>query len=288
MSAESEYLSAIEWAGTQAGPVTSVHRLTGGLTSTMLALQHADGTETVLRLIDREPWRTHGVELATREHETQLVLADTPVPAPASLALDAVGGSSGGVAAHLMTRLPGATDQDRVDDGSLGLLAATLAAIHDVRPSTPARPYQSWAWEAKYVVPDWAREPQAWEAAFALLRTPPPDGERTFIHRDFQPRNVLWLGAGLTGVVDWVETSTGPPWLDVAHCATNLAIRHGTERAAAFAAAYSALTGRVGEAYWDVMDIVGFLPPPGRRGLLTDPVELDRLESQLVARLGEL
>jgi hypothetical protein len=42
---------------------------------------------------------------------------------------------------------------------------------------------------------------------------------------------VLWLGGRVTGVVDWVETSIGPAWLDVAHCSTNLAIVLGIDAA---------------------------------------------------------
>ncbi len=278
---------AVAWAAEQAGRVEARHELTGGMTSTMLALTHAGGRRTVLRLIDREPWRAHGAALAAREAATQGELVGTAVPAPRSVALDADGASCG-VAAHLMTLLPGAVDDDRVDDASLLVLAETLAAVHDVRPATPARPYQSWAWEEKYVVPQWARRPAAWTTAFDLLRTDPPGGERAFIHRDYQPRNVLWEGNRLSGVVDWVETSTGPPWLDVAHCATNLALRHGTARADAFAAAYRAVTGRTGDPHWDVMDVVGFLPPPGRRGLFDDPAVLARLEDHLVARLAQL
>lgn len=277
--------AAVAWAGRATAPVVARRALTGGWTSTLLALTHADGTESVLRLIDREPWRTHGAELATRESTTQRELVSTPVPAPRSLALDA-DGSVAGVAAHLMTLLPGTVDPGRVDDRSLAVLAETLAAIHAVTPAVPARPFQSWAWAAKHVVPPWAEHPSAWTAAFALLRTPPPDGERTFIHRDFHLRNVLWDGARVSGVVDWVETSTGPPWLDVAHAVTHLALDHGVERAARFAAAYTAVTGRRREPYWEVMDVVGLLPAPGGEDRLGDPAQQRRLEGRLIASLS--
>jgi Phosphotransferase enzyme family len=76
---------------------------------------------------------------------------------------------------------------------------------------------------------------------------------------------VLWRGNQISGVVDWVETSWGPAWLDVAHCRTNLAMLHGPEAAERFATAYEKHAGGVdepGREYWDVMDIVGFLPDP--------------------------
>jgi hypothetical protein len=75
--------AALRWAGSTLGsPVATHQRMTGGLTSTMLALRHVDGTESVLRLMTNEPWRTHGAELTTRERDAQLTMADTPVPAP--------------------------------------------------------------------------------------------------------------------------------------------------------------------------------------------------------------
>lgn len=268
---------SVAWAADVVGsPVVGRRPMTGGRTSTLLALEHADGQASVLRVIDRQPWATHRVALATRESQVQRQLGATSVPAPRSLALDAEAG------AHLMTLLPGRLDADRADEISLRQLAEVLAGIHEVQVDPPPRTYQSWAWEAKYVVPAWATRLDAWEAAFRLLRTDPPTYEPRFLHRDFQPFNVLWDGDRISGVVDWVETSTGPAWLDVAHCATNIAVRHGLERARAFAEAYTAVTGRRREPYWEVMDAVGFLPPPGGSEFVTDPAERRRFEDRLV------
>jgi aminoglycoside phosphotransferase (APT) family kinase protein len=253
----------------------------------MLALTTANGGAAALRLMTSEPWRTHGAELTTREHQTQLLLESTAIPAPRSLALDADGAATG-EAAHLMTLLPGAVDVDRVADADFDLMARTLAEIHAVRPRERPRTYQSWAWPAKFVVPAWAHEPSAWRRAFAVLEQEPPTYDGVFLHRDFTPRNLLWTGGTVTGVVDWVETSWGPAWLDVAHCCTHVALRHGTATADRFADSYTALTGRERAAYWEVMDAVGLLPAPGRSAFLTDPAELARLEERLVAVLAEL
>ncbi|WP_426245629.1 phosphotransferase family protein [Nocardioides sp. LHG3406-4] len=259
--------------------------LLGGWTSTMLRLDDSSGGLSVLRLMTNEPWRTHGAALTTRERQVQQLLAGSPVPAPASLALDP-SGEHAGHPAHLMSMLPGNVDIDQVDDGALGRLAALLVDIHATQLPGWARDYQTWAWPAKWVVPDWATMPEVWSAAFAVLSKEPPDFEPTFIHRDFHLRNVLWTGVEISGVVDWVETSRGPAWLDVAHCRTNLALRHGTATADRFAAAYVALSGREPEPYWDVMDVVGFLPPPGGQGFITDPAERVRLEEHLAVQLG--
>jgi aminoglycoside phosphotransferase (APT) family kinase protein len=173
------------------GPLSGCDPLTGGATSTILSLAPASGAPAVLRLMTNEPWRTHGEALTTRESEVQRMLAQTPVPAPQTLALDALGVGCGHPA-HLMTLVEGAVELHRSDAASLEALAETLAAIHEVVPTIDVRLYQSWAWEAKYVVPDWAAEPALWSEAFELLRSDPPAYAPTFIHRDFQPRNVLW------------------------------------------------------------------------------------------------
>lgn len=273
--------AALRWAEAQTSPVVGVEELRGGWTSTMLGLATRAHGDLVLRLMTREPWRTHGPSLTTREHVVQHALAATAVPAPGSVALDAQGEACG-VSAHLMTRVPGAVDVGRVDPASLARLADVLADIHDVQPTVDVRSYQSWAWEAKYVVPGWASDGGLWESAFDLLRTDPPGYEPTLIHRDFQHRNVLWSGDAVTGVVDWVETSMGPAWLDVAHCCTNIAITHGSEHADAFAAAYVDRTGARPQPYFDVMDVVGFLPPPGKASFITAHDERERLEGHLL------
>jgi aminoglycoside phosphotransferase (APT) family kinase protein len=276
---------AVAWASEQLGSeVVEVGELTGGWTSTMLAITTATGTRAVLRLMTREPWRTHGAELTTREHETQLMLAATDVPAPRSIALDATGEQAGDPA-HLMSLLPGTVDLRRSSPADLVALARTLVAVHAVRPAVRPRTYQSWAVPAKQVVPPWAREPEAWERAFAVLAQDPPPYDGTFLHRDFSPRNLLWSGDRLTGIVDWVETSWGPAWLDVAHCRTILAIHAGIDAADRFGAEYVALTGRGPQPYFDLMDVVGLLPHPDRVPFLSDPQHQVRVEAHLVSLL---
>jgi aminoglycoside phosphotransferase (APT) family kinase protein len=278
--------AALAWAAEVLGPLVGVRELTGGWTSTMLALTTGTGAG-VLRLVTREPWRTHGSALTARESAVQRMLAGTGVPTPRSLALDADGRACGHPA-HLMSLVPGDVDTDRVDAASLARLADLLAAIHAITPTIEVRTYQSWAWDAKFVVPSWAADPGVWQEAFSLLRTDPPEHEPCFIHRDFQLRNVLWVDDRVSGVVDWVETSIGPAWLDVAHCCTNIALRHGSDVADRFAAAYVDRTGREPQLYVDVMDIVGFLPPPGSEGFVRADEERRNLEQRLTAVLRQL
>ena len=133
---------ALIWASETTGPLTRVTELSGGWTSTMLALVTGAGDELVLRLMTREPWRSHGAGLTTRESAIQQMLVRTPVPAPRSRALDAEGRRCG-FPGHLMSLLPGRVDLDRVDKDSLDRLAHLLATIHDVSPTIEVRTYQS-------------------------------------------------------------------------------------------------------------------------------------------------
>lgn len=271
---------ALAWSELVLGaPIVDSVELPGGLTSTMLALTDASGRSSVLRLMTNEPWRAHGPALTQREATALQTLESTPVPAPTSLGLDAEGRRTG-VAAHLMSRLPGHATV-AMDDRAVAAMAHLLAVIHEVQPSQPFRTYQSWAWEAKRTLPPWAKYPGSWQRAFDALAEEPPSYEPTFLHRDYSHRNLLWSDTGITGIVDWVETSTGPAWLDAGHAATNLALAFGPESARTFLAQYGAMTGREPEKYWLVMDAVGFLPPPGKQPLFGSPTELERLDHWL-------
>ena len=101
-----------------------------------------------------------------------------------------------------------------------------------------------------------------------------------------------WRAERTFGLVDWVEASIGPAWLDVARCCTNLAL---VDEAAtdAFASTYAELTGRDPAPYWDgVMDVFGFLPSPGRTtACVVDPDRDARrasLERRIVRVMGRL
>ena len=274
------HADVLSWAEVALGAsLTDVVELTGGLTSTMLMLTDTSGQHAVLRLMTKDPWRAHGPDLTRRERAALQTLTATAVPAPRSLALDAEGAVAG-VAAHLMSRLPGSPLTEVTGD-TVSLMAATLATIHDVRPTEPFRMFQSWAWEAKWVVPRWTRHPESWQQAFQLLAGAEPPYVPTLLHRDFSHRNLLWAAGEVSGVVDWVETSTGPVWLDAGHAATNLALDFGPEPARAFLERYAALATEAPHRHWLVMDAVGFLPPPGKKPLFGSQAQLQRLDQWL-------
>lgn len=272
--------------------------LRGGWTSTVLRLTSSDGERAVLRLMTKEPWRTHAAALLRRESETQRDLSRTAVPAPETLALD-LDGSRAGAPAHLMTFLPGSLELTRTTETVLSAVARLLVDIHAHDPGARRpRAYQSWAPPEKRVVPAWAGSPALWRHAFETLEDRPPAFDGTFLHRDFHLGNILWEGDRVSGVVDWVETSWGPVALDVAHAMTYVAMLHGLGAAARFGSLYDELApGRPqtsGRKYWQILDIVGYLPDPSKvtrpwRELgieITDELARRRLEEHLAAVLG--
>jgi aminoglycoside phosphotransferase (APT) family kinase protein len=279
-----------------ADDVVGVEPLTGGLTSELHVLRlrgNAGPCELVLRQMTVDPWRQHAEELLRREAQTQTFLSTTAVPAPELIAVDPCGDRAG-EPSLLMTRLPG---RPHLIDVDLDALAAMLVSIHSIRPARRPRAFQIWTEPARWIVPAWAHDRAVFEAAFARIARPAPAGPHCFMHRDYQPGNVLFAGSRLCGVVDWVETSWGPPDLDVAHCQTNVALLEGIERARRWRDSYLAAGGALSgdPDYWALVDAVSMLPEPakllpawraaGRSDLCVDTIR-ERHERHLAALLG--
>lgn len=250
--------------------VVAVEALHGGITAEMrkLTVRARDGgtralvLRTFVDVADAEDW-------LGREAGALTALTGTGVPAPALIATDAV-------AAHceypslLMTCLAGRTVLDDAGvAGRVPLLARQLVSIHAVRAAERPRDYVALTTADTVVTPRGA-DAAVWSAAIDLIREPPPPGEGRFLHRDLQPGNVLFDlstapdgAVRISGVVDWAATSWGPADLDVAHCATNLAMLHGPEWGQRFTEAYEQAGGVLATApgarrYWRVRDALAF------------------------------
>ncbi|WP_189220147.1 MULTISPECIES: phosphotransferase family protein [Streptomyces] len=263
---------ALAWASRhlEAGErIVGIGVLHGGITAEMrrLTIGTRDGgtRDLVLRTFV-DPFSVERAEdWLNREAGALLQLAGTGVPAPGLVAVDPT-------AAHceypslLMTHLTGRTVLD--DEGlepRLHLLARQLVAIHAVRPTERPAGYVTLTTADTVVTPKGA-DTAAWAAAIDVLRKPPPPCEGRFLHRDFQPGNVLFdapperpADVRITGVVDWAAASWGPADLDVAHCSTNLALLHGPEWGLRFTEAYEEAGGVLAAAaserlYWRVRD----------------------------------
>ncbi|MFD0168322.1 phosphotransferase family protein [Streptomyces decoyicus] len=246
--------------------IVRTEALHGGITAEVrrLTIGRPDGDtrDLVLRsFVNVE----HAEDWLNREAGALSLLTGTGVPAPGLIAVDPT-------AAHceypslLMTHLAGRTVLD--DEGvetRVRLLARQLVAIHALRPAERPRGYVALTTADTVVVPKGA-DAAAWAAAIDVIRRPAPPCEGRFLHRDFQPGNVLFdvpppgtAGARITGVVDWAATSWGPADLDVAHCSTNLALLHGPAWGLRFAEAYEEAGGVLATAaserlYWQVRD----------------------------------
>ncbi|AWN25097.1 aminoglycoside phosphotransferase family protein [Streptomyces sp. NEAU-S7GS2] len=283
--------------------------LHGGITAEMrrLTIGRPDGgtrdlvLRTFVNVEDAEDWLNGEAGALT-------LLTGTGVPAPGLVAVDPT-------AAHceypslLMTHLAGRTVLD--DEGletRVPLLARQLVAIHALRPAERPREYVAWTTADTVVTPKGA-DAAAWAAAIDVIRRPAPRYEGRFLHRDFQPGNVLFdvsppesAGARITGVVDWAATSWGPADLDVAHCSTNLALLHGPAWGLRFAEAYEEAGGVLAAAaserlYWQVRDGLAFseevqlVAQPwreaGRAELTTRAVE-ERLDAYVTALMDAL
>jgi aminoglycoside phosphotransferase (APT) family kinase protein len=226
--------------------IVGAERLHGGMTADVrrLTISRPDGGTRDLVLRSYVGLEDAADRLA-REAEALTLLATTAVPAPQLVAVES--------AALLMTHMPGRSIL--TDDGlaeRIPVLAQQLVAIHAVQPVGRPRAFVTLTTADTVVTPPGAD----WSAAIDLIRRPHPPYEGRFLHRDYQPGNILFQGARLTAVIDWADTSWGPTDLDVAHCATNLALLHGPTWALSFVEAYEQAGGALSpdRHYWLVRD----------------------------------
>jgi 8-oxo-dGTP pyrophosphatase MutT (NUDIX family)/aminoglycoside phosphotransferase (APT) family kinase protein len=257
---------ALRWVEATVGRgarVTSLRRLRGGYSTAVHAVNVTDrrgrGHRLVLRRFVHAEWLAREPDTPEREARVLKLLARSDVAAPELAAVDPTG-TECDVPAVLMTRQPG-----RVvfaPDGFepwLRQMAGALPAVHAVDSDAAGlvQPYQRYHDMTQFEPPHWSAAPQAWARAIDVVNGPPPATRPCFIHRDYHPGNVLWSRGRLTGVIDWINASWGPPGIDVAHCRSNLAQLHGVEVAEVFLAACRSL-GIVDEAqpYWDLVDLL--------------------------------
>ncbi|BDM69973.1 hypothetical protein HEK616_34600 [Streptomyces nigrescens] len=292
--------------------IVRTEALHGGITAEMrrLTIGARDGgtRHLVLRSFVDPFYVGHAEDLLNRETGALTLLAGTGVPAPGLIAVDPT-------AAHceypslLMTHLAGRTVLD--DEGletRVPLLAHQLVAIHALRPVERPREYVALTTADTVVTPKGA-DAAVWAAAIDVIRKPAPPYEGRFLHRDFQPGNVLFdvsppgsADARISGVVDWAQTSWGPADLDVAHCSTNLALLHGPAWGLRFAEAYEEAGGVLAadasaRLYWLVRSGLAFseevqqVAQPwreaGRTELTTRAVE-ERLDAYVTALMDTL
>jgi aminoglycoside phosphotransferase (APT) family kinase protein len=262
---------ALAWAVAALGPrarLRSVRALAGGTSSAVhgLAIEEADGrlARVVLRRFVRVEWLAEEPDVAAREARALELLEASSTPAPRLLAVDP-SGAEAGEPAVLMTRLAGHVDwEPRHREPYLRRMAELLPLIHATPlPAAHGLPdYETYGVRLERA-PRWAARPRVWLRALELVAGPAPAGERSFIHRDYHPGNVLWTASRVSGVVDWVNASLGSPDADVGHCRLNLAIAFDAQTADQFSRLHRSASGRriQYDPYWDIAAAVGGLGP---------------------------
>jgi aminoglycoside phosphotransferase (APT) family kinase protein len=236
----------------------------GGLTRTKWLL-HLHEDRLVVRWCDSREWGDTGREHVRRETLACRLLAGSGLPVPRVIAADLDGSLAGG-AANLVTWLPGAVRLDPLSPAAIEALASLAVSVHR-RPVADGQrpPVFSYRGPAEPAVPDWTTRPELWQRAIDLRAAGAPATPFGLLHRDFHLGNILWQGDTVSGLVDWAETSWGPADLDVAHLCSDVAMLHATAGANAFREAYQRHGGRLVAdefRYWQVSDILGFLPDP--------------------------
>ena len=247
--------------------VVDVTAIGGGITNTKWLVCLADGDSLVLRWSDPAVWDGTGREHVRREALACRLLASSALPVPRLVASDVDGATAGGPA-NLMTWRPGRVRLDRLEPAAMTALARLAVAVH--RQPVPAEhqpPTFSFRGPAEPEVPGWARWPGLWKQAIDLWAAGPPPTPYGLLHRDFHLGNILWQDDTVTGLIDWAETSWGPPDLDVAHLCSDFAMLHTATDVETFRAAYVRQGGQLdpdpdAARFWVVSDILGFLPDP--------------------------
>jgi aminoglycoside phosphotransferase (APT) family kinase protein len=256
--------AALRWVAQSIAPgasVTSVRRLTGGITSAMHAITVV-GTNgrhhrcVLRRWVDRLV--DEGPELVAREARVLESLEPTAVPAPRLLGQDPHGEACGNPAL-LMSYVEGhveLTPRDR--DDWVRQIASMLVRIHDTRIEAPVA--ESWLNRERLVVPEWSKQPDLWRAAISVIEESRPVSPTCFVHHDYQQFNLLWRRGQISSVVDWVWGSVGSPDIDVSHVRLNLSVLYSSALAQQFLDLYESMSGRTVERWWDVEGLLKYLP----------------------------
>ena len=224
-----------------------------------LSIESAQGQrhQVVLRRwIDDD--HIEGADRVMREARVLEQLAGSDLPTPNVLAIDPTGARCGHPAL-LMTHLSGRVElTPRNPELWLEELATMLVRIH--RADVDATMAESWLNRDSLVIPEWTKRREIWRDAIELMDEEPPMGEQSFIHHDYQQFNTLWKRGRVCGVVDWVFGSTGAPSMDVGHCRLNLAVLYSPDYARRFLELYESSSGRKVIPWWDVHELLVYLP----------------------------
>lgn len=299
----------LDWVRAQVGGrarIAGWMRLRGGAACRVDAIDVVDAAGVrhplVLKRFVRADWVARDPDLARREARHLRLLEPVDLPIPRLVGVDAEGVVCG-LPVLLTSRLPGRVVLAPDDlDGWLRGLVESLVQLHEIDGGIAERlgPWRSYTHLETLAPPPWSRRPEVWERAIARLGDAAPGFAPRFLHRDYQPANLLWTGGRVTGVLDFNDSCRGAAALDLGHCRLNLVQLHGPAVAERFLEIHRSLAPGVVELdpYWDLLSLVQILPGPERvypgwsgsfAGRLDVRLLQDRLEdwaAGLVARIG--
>lgn len=228
-----------------------------------------------------------GAPAVARSEANALGLASrTSVPTPELLGVD-VDGERTDVPAIVMSILPGRPVwETRSGREWVSQVVDAMLALHELDPSgVELAPFRTYAQTRWWKPPRWTDRPELWERAMQLFDGPVPASMSGFIHRDFNPGNVLWVRDRLSGLVDWQTACVGPRSIDPAHCRLNL-FQYQPRLADELLTVWEERSGLSFDRWADLVSILGDLDQIGRRRQANETTFwIERAVEQAVAEL---
>ena len=233
-------LVAEVWPG---AALRSVRRLTGGVSAQVYALEVAQSSGALARVVVREhsPVESH----YTAELEFLLLKAlhslDLPVPQPILFDARCTLAATPFV---IMAAIPGSSviptgeAFEYIDEMASQLFRIHQAPIQNL-PALPSR------LDPLPEVFEYLPTAAEWGGLKARLRALTDTGFKgapCLLHGDYWAQNLLWEQGRITGILDWEDAAIGDPLSDVAGASVELRYLFGREGMQRFIAAYSALS----------------------------------------------
>jgi len=245
-----------------ASAVVDVSVMQGGSTAAMHRVTVVDRggheRQVVLRRYVRAEILRESPDVAAVEARALQLAERLAVPTPVLLALDA-SGDRADAPALVMTLLDGRPVwETRSRSNWVSQAVDAMIALHDVDTSHPGLPSLTTYAQQRYDPPRWTTDPALWERAVELFHEPVPRSDVGFVHRDFNPGNVLCVRGRLSGVVDWQWACIGPRSIDPAHCRLNL-FHYSPTMADDVRAVWEQQSGLSFDPWADLASIIGTL-----------------------------
>jgi aminoglycoside phosphotransferase (APT) family kinase protein len=245
-----------------ASAVVEVSPMPGGSTAAMHRVTLVDSgdhrREVVVRRYVRPDILTESPDVVSLEARALRLAEHLAVPTPVVLAFDATGDRTD-APTLVMTRLDGKPVwETRWGSQWASQVVDAMIALHDVDASQADLPVLTTYAQKRYDPPRWTTDPALWERAVELFHGPVPTSDVGFVHRDFNPGNVLWVRRRLSGLVDWQWSCTGPRSIDPAHCRLNL-FHYNPAMADAVRSVWEQRSGLTFDPWADLASIIGTL-----------------------------